>query len=64
MRDAEQLYRSLINRNPENYHYHQCLVNCLKLETQDELLQHYRELQEQYPRSHVIRRLPLVLATG
>lgn len=62
--EAELLYCELIHRNPENYLYHKRLEQCLKLETEDDKLAHYRELASEYPRSHVIRRMPLLISSG
>lgn len=64
MREAEQIYRELVHRNPSNYFYLEQLEKCLKLYTAEARLKFYMQLQEDYPYSHVIRRLPLTFCTG
>lgn len=64
LKEAELYYRQLVHRNPENYHYYQQLEKCLKLDSLEARLVHYKAVQEQYPRSHVARRMPLTFTSG
>ena len=61
---AELLYRDLISRNQENYAYLEGLEKSLKLTTPNERLALYAELLIDYPRSHCIKRMPLLISTG
>ena len=61
---AELLYRDLISRNTENYGYLEGLEKSLNLKTPEERLALYAELIIEYPRSHCIKRMPLLIATG
>lgn len=61
---AELLYRDLISRNTENYGYLEGLEKALNLKTPEERLALYAELIIEYPRSHCIKRMPLLIATG
>ena len=63
-KEAEQIYRDLVHRNPANHFYLEQLEKCLGLDDIDSRLKFYSQLQEEYPRSHVIRRLPLTFTTG
>lgn len=62
--EAGLIYRELLMRNPENYMYHERLVECLGLKTEAAKLAHYKELAVEFPRSHVIRKMPLLLTSG
>ncbi len=62
--EAEVIYRDLIHRNHENYDYHRNLERCLNLDSESALMIHYKELEREYPRSHVIRRKPLTFTSG
>jgi len=62
--EAGILYRDLIHRNPGNYNYYENLEKCLKLDSEEDRLQHYSALQEEFPRSHVARRIPLSFTRG
>ena len=61
---AELLYRDLISRNTENYGYLEGLEKSLNLKTPEERLALYAELITEYPRSHCIKRMPLLISTG
>ena len=63
-RKAELLYRDLIQRNPENYSYLDGLEKSMLLTTAEERLKLYEELAKEYPRSHIIRRMPLLISSG
>lgn len=58
------IYRELLLRNSENYLYHQKLVESLRFRTEEEKLAHFKELAIEFPRSHVIRKMPLMLTSG
>ncbi len=64
MNEAEVIYRDLIHRNPSNCFYLEQLEKCLGLGDPDSRLKLNTQLQEEYPRSHVIRRMPLTFTTG
>ncbi len=64
LREAEVIYRDLVHRNPSNKFYLEQLEKCLGLEDLEARLKHYLQLQEEYPRSHVIRRMPLTFTNG
>ena len=63
-RKAELLYRDLIQRNSENYSYLRGLEKAMLLTTPEERLKLYAELAKEYPRSHVIKRMPLLISSG
>ena len=58
------IYRELLLRNSENYLYHQKLMESLRFKTEVAKLAHFKELAEEFPRSHVIRKMPLLLTSG
>ena len=62
--EAGKIYRTLIDRNSENYMYHRKLEECLMLDSEEAKLDHYKKLALDFPRSHVIRRMPLLISTG
>ncbi|XP_064405279.1 N-alpha-acetyltransferase 15, NatA auxiliary subunit-like [Halichondria panicea] len=64
MNDAEVIYKDLVHRNPSNCFYLEQLEKCLGLDDPDSRLKLNTQLQEEYPRSHVIRRMPLTFTTG
>ena len=61
---AESCYRDLIDRNQENYAYIEGLEKAMKLATTEERLALYQQLIREYPKSHVIKRMPLLVSTG
>ena len=61
---AELLYRDLVKRNPENYSYLEGLEKAMSLKTAEERLALYEQLVKDYPRSHVIKRMPLLISSG
>ena len=63
-RKAELLYRDLNQRNPENYSYLEGLEKAMLLTMPEERLKLYEELAKEYPRSHVIKRMPLLISSG
>ncbi|KAF9121492.1 N-alpha-acetyltransferase 16, NatA auxiliary subunit [Mortierella sp. 14UC] len=69
--DAEKAYRGLIAHNPDNFAYFDGLRksvglghDTLNAEEEARLLDIFRELQKEYPRSNAAKRLPLRYATG
>lgn len=61
---AESCYRDLIDRNHENYDYLEGLEKAMNLTTTDERLALYQQLIREYPRSHVMKRMPLIVSSG
>ncbi|KAF9318792.1 N-alpha-acetyltransferase 15, NatA auxiliary subunit [Podila horticola] len=71
LEEAETAYRSLISHNPDNFSYFDGLLKSLGLsadklsdEDQIKVLDLFKDLQKEYPRSNVAKRLPLRFATG
>ncbi|KAF9151527.1 N-alpha-acetyltransferase 16, NatA auxiliary subunit [Linnemannia schmuckeri] len=69
--DAEKAYRGLIAHNPDNFAYFDGLRKSIGLghdnlsaEEEARLLDLFKELQKEYPRSNAAKRLPLRYATG
>ncbi|ORZ05507.1 NMDA receptor-regulated protein 1-domain-containing protein [Lobosporangium transversale] len=69
--EAEEAYRILITHNPDNVAYFEGLRKSKGLgddnlsgENQTKVLELLKELQQQYPRSNIAKRLPLKYATG
>lgn len=69
--DAEKAYRAMVARNPDNFAYFDGLRNSMGLghddlsaEEEAKLLDLFKELQKEYPRSNAAKRLPLRFATG
>lgn len=63
-RDAEQKYKELLNRNPENTDYYAKLQEAQQLVTADEKLGLLAEYREKFPRALAPARLLLNYATG
>ncbi|XP_064480526.1 N-alpha-acetyltransferase 15, NatA auxiliary subunit-like [Ornithodoros turicata] len=61
---AESDYRELLQRNPENHQYYYGLARALRLDTPEEQIRLFTDLQSKYPRAQTPRRLPLNHATG
>ncbi|KAF9138665.1 N-alpha-acetyltransferase 16, NatA auxiliary subunit [Mortierella sp. GBA39] len=69
--DAEKAYRGLVAHNPDNFAYFDGLRKSIGLghdnlsaEEEAKLLELFKELQKEYPRSNAAKRLPLRYATG
>lgn len=62
--EAEVIYQELVHRNPENSNYLQSLEECLQLDSEASKLANYQELASRFPRSRMIRKMPLTIATG
>lgn len=62
--EAEDEYRKLLNRNPDNRQYYFGLEEARELVDEESKLQLYAELRESYPRSMLARRIPLNYASG
>ena len=63
-KEAEQLYRDLLRRNPEKTLYYDKLQEALQLSTPSEKLDMFTEFQEWFPKALAPRRLPLNFAIG
>ncbi|XP_067663696.1 N-alpha-acetyltransferase 15, NatA auxiliary subunit-like [Haliotis asinina] len=61
--EAVDIYRDLINRNPENWAYYGGLEESVNPETEAERLELYRDVHEKYPRASTPRRIPLTFLT-
>uniref|UniRef100_A0A3Q2NWZ3 N-alpha-acetyltransferase 15, NatA auxiliary subunit a n=1 Tax=Fundulus heteroclitus TaxID=8078 RepID=A0A3Q2NWZ3_FUNHE len=62
--EASQVYRRLLERNPENWAYYQGLEKALKPGNVEEHQKIYEESWAKFPRGLVPRRLPLNFLTG
>jgi len=69
--EAEAAYRTLISHNPDNFAYIEGLRKSLSLgnksltaEEEGKVVGMFRELQKEYPRSNVAKRLPLRYASS
>ncbi|KAM8939478.1 N-alpha-acetyltransferase 15, NatA auxiliary subunit [Pelodytes ibericus] len=64
LEEAEEVYRELQDRSPENWAYYKGLENALKPANMEERLKIYEDSWTKYPRGLVPRRLPLNFLTG
>ncbi|XP_040304485.1 N-alpha-acetyltransferase 16, NatA auxiliary subunit isoform X2 [Herpailurus yagouaroundi] len=64
LKEASEVFKTLIDRNAENWCYYEGLEKALQLSTLEERLQIYEEISKQHPRAISPRRLPLNLAPG
>eukprot|EP00794_Sanderia_malayensis_P006947 gene6947-7727_t len=64
LKEAEEIYRSLVKRNPENWMYYKKLEECLKLDSESDKLNFYLQYRKCFPNSEAPKRLPLNIATG
>ena len=64
LKDAEEEYRKLLKRNPDNRQYYFGLEEARGLTSEDQKLQLYAELRESFPRAMLARRIPLSYASG
>ncbi|XP_040197249.1 N-alpha-acetyltransferase 16, NatA auxiliary subunit [Rana temporaria] len=64
LKEAAEVYRELIDRNPDNWKYYENLEKALKPATVEERLKIYDDLGKRYPRAVSPRRLPLNFITG
>lgn len=71
--EAEEIYRKLLDVNPDNYHYYEGLQKCLGLtpdgkvytsEQVEKLVELYDGLRVKYPRSAAAKRIPLDFLEG
>ena len=62
--EAEGIYRDLVHRNPENKGYLENLVQCLHLDSEETKLTLYQQLASNHPRSRMIQKMRLFIATG
>ncbi|KAM3934345.1 N-alpha-acetyltransferase 16, NatA auxiliary subunit isoform 1-T1 [Leptodactylus fuscus] len=63
-KEAAEVFRALINRNPENWKYYENLEKALHPATTEERLEIYDEFCERHPRAVSPRRLILNFVTG
>lgn len=62
---AVKTYENLIERNPDNVSYYKKLIECSNLtDNVEEQIYFYKQYAEQYPRSDVPRKQPLLFLTG
>ncbi|XP_048031865.1 N-alpha-acetyltransferase 15, NatA auxiliary subunit a [Megalobrama amblycephala] len=62
--EAAEVYRRLLERNPENWSYYQGLEKALKPKSAEEKQKIYEDAWIKYPKGLVPRRLPLSFLTG
>lgn len=61
---AGDVYRGLINRNPENWAYYTGLEEATKPSSEEDRLKLYKDIEQLFPRASAPRRLPLNFAEG
>nr|XP_060625217.1 N-alpha-acetyltransferase 16, NatA auxiliary subunit isoform X1 [Anolis sagrei ordinatus] len=64
LKEASEVYKELIDRNAENWHYYEGLEKALQPHSLEERLKVYDEISKQHPRAVSPRRLPLNFVTG
>ncbi|XP_042314118.1 N-alpha-acetyltransferase 16, NatA auxiliary subunit isoform X1 [Sceloporus undulatus] len=64
LKEASEVYKELIDRNAENWHYYEGLEKALQPHSLEERLDIYEEISKQHPRAVSPRRLPLNFVTG
>ncbi|XP_063282034.1 N-alpha-acetyltransferase 16, NatA auxiliary subunit [Pelobates fuscus] len=64
LEEAVEVYKELIDRNPENWKYYENLEKALQPGSVDERLCMYEEIGKRHPRAFSPRRLPLNFVTG
>ncbi|XP_059129272.1 N-alpha-acetyltransferase 16, NatA auxiliary subunit isoform X2 [Peromyscus eremicus] len=64
LKEASDVFKNLLDRNAENWHYYEGLEKALQLRSSDERLQIYEEISKQHPRAVSPRRLPLNFVPG
>jgi len=64
MKEAENIYRELLKRNPENWSYYRKVEECLKLDHEVDRSSIYEQYQSKYPNAEAPKRLPLNFTTG
>eukprot|EP00112_Aurelia_sp_Birch-Aquarium-sp1_P001688 Seg1183.1 transcript_id=Seg1183.1/GoldUCD/mRNA.D3Y31 product="N-alpha-acetyltransferase 15 NatA auxiliary subunit" protein_id=Seg1183.1/GoldUCD/D3Y31 len=64
MKEAEDIYRGLLKRNPENWMYYRKIEECLRLESEADKMSLYQEYHKRYPHTEAPTRLPLNFTTG
>ncbi|XP_064608201.1 N-alpha-acetyltransferase 15, NatA auxiliary subunit-like [Liolophura sinensis] len=62
--EAADIYRELLNRNPENWAYYKGLETALKAESEEDRMKIYEEVLEKFPSASAPKRLPLNFTTG
>jgi peptide alpha-N-acetyltransferase len=64
LKEAQKLYFELISRNTENRLYYDMLERCLALNAEEKRLNLYCLLQKKFPKSALLKAIPLEIATG
>uniref|UniRef100_A0ABM5FZM3 N-alpha-acetyltransferase 16, NatA auxiliary subunit isoform X2 n=1 Tax=Pogona vitticeps TaxID=103695 RepID=A0ABM5FZM3_9SAUR len=64
LKEASEIYKELIDRNSENWHYYEGLEKALQARTLEQRLEVYEGISRQHPRAVSPRRLPLNFVTG
>ncbi|XP_054721181.1 N-alpha-acetyltransferase 15, NatA auxiliary subunit-like [Uloborus diversus] len=64
LKDAEELFIELLNRNPENHMYYKGLEDARQAVSVDDKMAIYNEFQEKFPRSQTPQRRPLDFTSG
>lgn len=64
LKEAEDEYRKLLKRNPDNRQYYFGLEEACGVTAEDQKLKLYSELRESFPRAALARRIPLSYASG
>ncbi|XP_002131267.2 N-alpha-acetyltransferase 15, NatA auxiliary subunit-like [Ciona intestinalis] len=64
LEDAEKIFTSLVNRNPENHSYYQKLESVIKPSNAVERLQIYDAVSAIFPKADSPKSLPLTFLTG
>ena len=62
--DAAQVFRTLIDRNPENHTYYFRLLEALEANSTDQRLSFFDEYKNKFPKAQTPQRLPLDFAQG
>eukprot|EP00039_Didymoeca_costata_P007273 m.97972 g.97972 ORF g.97972 m.97972 type:complete len:837 (+) comp13620_c0_seq3:102-2612(+) len=64
---AEEMYRELLQQNPENENYYYALEKCLKIDGStppEKRLELYTQTIKENPKAHTPKRLPLLFSKG
>ncbi|CAH1778361.1 unnamed protein product [Owenia fusiformis] len=61
---AAELYKKLLERNPENFAYYKGLEDALQIKSVDDRLKIYNDVLETYPRASAPKRLPINFTSG
>eukprot|EP00795_Rhopilema_esculentum_P000514 gene514-10194_t len=64
LKEAEEIYRGLLKRNPENWFYYRKIEECLKLDSEEDRWKLCLEYSKRYPSTEAPKRIPLNFTTG